>query len=40
MFVGLDLHKMYAQYAVMSDDDVLLDERRMKNDLDQLNSLP
>ena len=32
MFVGLDLHKMYTQYAVMDDDGVLLDEGRMEND--------
>jgi len=36
MFVGLDLHKVYTQYAVMDDDGVLLDEGRMENDPDRL----
>jgi hypothetical protein len=32
MFVGLDLHKAYTQYAVMDSDGVLVKEGRIQND--------
>ena len=32
MYVGLDLHKMYTQYAVMDNDGVLVREGRIEND--------
>ena len=34
MFVGMDLHKRYTQYAVMDDAGVVVDEGRMENDPD------
>lgn len=36
MYVGLDLHKMYTQYAVMDNDGVLVREGRINNDPTQL----
>ena len=32
MYAGLDLHKMYTQYAVMDNDGVLVREGRIEND--------
>jgi transposase len=32
MYVGLDLHKRYTQYAVMDHDGAILDEGRIEND--------
>jgi transposase len=32
MFVGMDLHKMYTQYAVMDGDGAVLDEGRIENE--------
>jgi predicted NBD/HSP70 family sugar kinase len=32
MFVGLDLHKNYAQAAVMDDQGVLIKDERIPND--------
>ena len=32
MFVGMDLHKMFTQYAVMDNDGVILDEGRIQNE--------
>lgn len=36
MYVGLDLHKKYSQYAVMDNDGVLLNEGRIDNDPTEL----
>jgi len=32
MYVGLDLHKMYTQYAVMDNDGALVREGRIEKD--------
>ena len=32
MFVGMDLHKMFTQYAVVDNDGVILDEGRIENE--------
>lgn len=36
MYAGLDLHKMYTQYAIMNKDGVLVKEGRIENDPDEL----
>lgn len=36
MYAGLDLHKMYTQYAIMDKDGVLVKEGRIENDPDEL----
>jgi transposase len=36
MYVGLDLHKMYTQYAVMDNDGALVREGRIENDPGEL----
>jgi transposase len=36
MFVGLDLHKKYSEFAVMDNDGKLLKQGRIENTLDEM----